>query len=62
MNMTTVFGQFYQLLATVLLFVTDGHLIVLGGLLNTFDVLPLGGCRTSADSLTCCSRRSGSSS
>ena len=42
MNMNTVFGKFYQLLATVLLFATGGHLLVIGGLLKTFDVLPLG--------------------
>ena len=42
MNSTTVFGKFHQMLATVLLFVTGGHLIVIGGLLRTFDFLPLG--------------------
>lgn len=42
MQMNTVFGKFHQLLATVLLFVTGGHLIVIGGLLKTFEVLPLG--------------------
>ena len=42
MNMNTVFGKFHQLLATVLLFATGGHLLVIGGLLKTFDVLPLG--------------------
>lgn len=41
-RMNTVFGQFYQLLATVLLFATGGHLVVIGGLLKSFDVLPLG--------------------
>ncbi|GAB3761235.1 flagellar biosynthetic protein FliR [Nocardioides ginsengisegetis] len=42
MNSNTVFGKFHQLLATVLLFVTGGHLLVLGGLLRTFHFLPLG--------------------
>ena len=42
MNMNTVFGKFHQLLATMLLFATGGHLLVIGGLLKTFDVLPLG--------------------
>ena len=42
MQMNTVFGKFHSLLATVLLFVTGGHLIVIGGLLKTFEVLPLG--------------------
>jgi flagellar biosynthetic protein FliR len=41
-TMSTVFGQFHQLLATVLLFATGGHMVVIGGLLKTFDVLPLG--------------------
>lgn len=42
MNMNTVFGKFHSMLATILLFVTGGHLLVIGGLLNTFDLLPLG--------------------
>ncbi len=42
MNMNTVFGKFHQLLATMLLFATGGHLLVLGGLLKSFDVLPVG--------------------
>jgi flagellar biosynthetic protein FliR len=42
MNMNTVFGKFHQQLAIVLLFVTGGHLIVIGGLLSTFELLPLG--------------------
>lgn len=41
-NMNTVFGTFHQMLATMLLFVTGGHLLVLGGLLRTFELLPLG--------------------
>jgi flagellar biosynthetic protein FliR len=42
MNMNTVFGKFHQMLATMLLFATGGHLLVIGGLLKSFDVLPLG--------------------
>ena len=42
MNGNTVFGKFHQLLATVLLFVTGGHLLVIGGLVRTFHFLPLG--------------------
>lgn len=42
MNNTTVFGKFHQMLATVLLFVSGGYLIVIGGLLKTFEFLPLG--------------------
>ena len=42
MNQNTVFGKFHQMLATVLLFVSGGHLLVIGGLLRTFHFLPLG--------------------
>lgn len=42
MNQNTVFGKFHQMLATMLLFATGGHLLVIGGLLKTFEVLPLG--------------------
>jgi len=42
MNQNTVFGKFHSLLATALLFVTGGHLLVIGGLIRTFDFLPLG--------------------
>lgn len=43
MNMNTVFGRFHQMLATVLLLATGGHLLVIGGLLSTFRYLPLTG-------------------
>lgn len=42
MNMNSVFGTFHQMLATMLLFVTGGHLVVIGGLLRTFEFLPIG--------------------
>lgn len=42
MNSNTVFGKFHQMLAIVLLFVSGGHLLVIGGLLRTFHFLPLG--------------------
>jgi flagellar biosynthesis protein FliR len=42
MNSNTVFGKFHQLLATMILFASGGHLIVIGGLLKSFDFLPLG--------------------
>nr|WP_246284529.1 flagellar biosynthetic protein FliR [Nocardioides perillae] len=42
MNMNTVFGKFHQLLATMLLFASGGHLLVIGGLLKTFHFLPIG--------------------
>ncbi len=43
MNMNTVFGRFHQMLATVLLLASGGHLLVIGGLLSTFEYLPLTG-------------------
>lgn len=42
MQSNTVFGKFHQMLAVVLLFVSGGHLVVIGGLLRTFHFLPLG--------------------
>lgn len=42
MNQNTVFGKLHQMLATVLLFASGGHLLVIGGLLRTFHFLPLG--------------------
>lgn len=42
MNMNTVFGKFHQMLATVLLFVSGGHLLVIGGLLRSFNFVPIG--------------------
>jgi flagellar biosynthesis protein FliR len=36
-----VFGRFYQLLATTLLFVIDGHLLVVRGFLTSFEAAPL---------------------
>jgi flagellar biosynthesis protein FliR len=40
-NSSTVFGTFHQMLATVLLFVSGGYLLVIGGLLKTFTLLPV---------------------
>ena len=42
MNSNTVFGTFHQMLGTMILFVTNGHMLVLGGLLSTFRFLPVG--------------------
>jgi len=42
LNQNTVFGRFHQMLMVMLLFVTGGHLIVIGGMLKSFDVLPVG--------------------
>jgi flagellar biosynthetic protein FliR len=42
LTMNTIFGKFHQMLATMLLFASGGHLLVIGGLLKTFEFLPLG--------------------
>ncbi|WP_370250557.1 flagellar biosynthetic protein FliR [Nocardioides sp.] len=42
MTMNSVIGKLHQMLAVVLLFVSGGHLLVLGGLLRTFEMLPIG--------------------
>jgi flagellar biosynthetic protein FliR len=38
-----IFGRFYNLLAVTLLFVTDGHQMVLRGFTRSYDALPLDG-------------------
>jgi flagellar biosynthetic protein FliR len=43
LNSTTVFGTFHQMLATMILFLTNGHLLIIGGLLSTFRFMPVGG-------------------
>ncbi|WP_298802661.1 flagellar biosynthetic protein FliR [uncultured Pseudokineococcus sp.] len=39
---SSILGKVHQLLALALLFASGAHLVVLGGLLRTFDVLPVG--------------------
>lgn len=41
MSQNSVFGRLHQLLAIVLLFAVDGHLLVMRGFMTTYDVLPL---------------------
>jgi flagellar biosynthetic protein FliR len=41
MTGNSVFGRFYNLLATTLLFVTDGHQLVLRGFTRSYRTLPL---------------------
>jgi flagellar biosynthetic protein FliR len=41
-NQNSVFGKLYQMLAMMLLFATDAHLLVIGGLLKTFERMPVG--------------------
>jgi len=43
---SAVFGRFYQLLATTLLFSTDAYLILVNGFFRSFDVIPAGGLST----------------
>jgi flagellar biosynthesis protein FliR len=38
-----IFGRFYELLATTLLFTTDAYLILVNGFFRSFDVIPAGG-------------------
>lgn len=38
----SVFAKFYDFSALALLFASNGHLLVLGGLVRSFDALPLG--------------------
>lgn len=40
---TSIFGRFYSLLATTLLFATNGHLLLVRGFLTSFDAAPLTG-------------------
>jgi flagellar biosynthetic protein FliR len=42
-NGSGIFGRFYNLMAITLLFVTDGHQLVLRGFTSSYDVLPLNG-------------------
>lgn len=40
---TSVFGKFYGMLATTLLFASSAHLVILQGFLRTFSTMPLDG-------------------
>jgi flagellar biosynthetic protein FliR len=42
-TMTSIFGRFYALLCTTLIFVTDAHLVIFQGFLRTFSAIPLDG-------------------
>lgn len=37
---TSIFGRFYQLVATTLLFATNAHLILVNGFLRSFEAIP----------------------
>lgn len=43
---TSVFGRFYALIASVLLFATGGHLLLVRGFLTSYEALPLSGFRS----------------
>lgn len=42
-NSSSVFGRFYSLIATTLLFASDGHQLVVRGFLQSYETLPLDG-------------------
>ncbi|TIC78643.1 flagellar biosynthetic protein FliR [Nocardioides sp. GY 10127] len=50
-NSSTVIGQLHNMLATMLLFVSGGYLVVVAGLLRTFEVLPLGSAPSTTDGI-----------
>lgn len=41
-NMNSVHGKLFSMLGLMLLFATDAHLLVIGGLLRSFEAMPLG--------------------
>ncbi|HEY3736443.1 MAG TPA: flagellar biosynthetic protein FliR [Jatrophihabitans sp.] len=40
---TSVFGKFYAILCTTLIFATNTHLVIFGGFIRSFDAIPLDG-------------------
>lgn len=40
---TSIFGRFYSLIATVMLFAINGHLMVVKGFLTSFEAIPITG-------------------
>jgi flagellar biosynthetic protein FliR len=40
-TMTSIYGRFYGLLCTALIFATDAHLLIFQGFLRTFSAIPL---------------------
>lgn len=43
---TSIFGRFYSLIATTMMFVINGHLMLIKGFLTSFDAVPLSGLTT----------------
>jgi flagellar biosynthetic protein FliR len=46
---TSVFGKFYALLCTTLIFATNTHLVIFGGFIRSFTAIPLDGTMNTAD-------------
>jgi flagellar biosynthetic protein FliR len=42
-SQSSIFGRFYQLIATTMLFVINGHLMLIKGFMTSFDAVPLTG-------------------
>jgi flagellar biosynthesis protein FliR len=42
-TMTSIFGKFYGILSTTLIFVTNAHLVIFSGIMHTFHTVPLDG-------------------
>lgn len=40
---TAIFGSFYSLMCTTLIFATDAHLVIFGGFIRSFTTVPLDG-------------------
>ena len=41
-NMNSVHGKLFSMLAMMLLFASNAHLLVIGGLLRSFETMPVG--------------------
>jgi flagellar biosynthetic protein FliR len=42
-SQSSIFGRFYSLIGTTMLFAINGHLLLIKGFLTSFDAVPLGG-------------------
>ena len=45
-NSVSIFGRFYGVIATTLLFTTNAHLILVNGFFRSFEAVPIGGIPT----------------
>lgn len=39
---SSIFGRFYSIIATTMLFIINGHLLIIKGFMTSFDAVPLG--------------------